>query len=76
MTGNAKFVKLQPNEDTERDQPLQKASVYLDDVTLCISKVHIYAHIWFCCITPEKMTYLSWIIVGYILCCRMVTVMF
>ncbi|KAK4746515.1 hypothetical protein SAY87_012827 [Trapa incisa] len=38
VTGNAKYVKLQPNKDTERDEPLQKAFVHLDDVTLCISK--------------------------------------
>ncbi|XP_031385571.1 uncharacterized protein LOC116199374 isoform X2 [Punica granatum] len=38
VTGNAKYVKLRPNEHTKKDQPMQKAAVNLDDVTLCISK--------------------------------------
>ncbi|KAK4786568.1 hypothetical protein SAY86_010401 [Trapa natans] len=39
VTGNAKYVKLQrPSEDTRKDEPLQKAFIFLDDVTLCISK--------------------------------------
>ncbi|GAV77402.1 PH domain-containing protein/DUF946 domain-containing protein/DUF1162 domain-containing protein/Chorein_N domain-containing protein, partial [Cephalotus follicularis] len=38
VTGNAKYVKLRPNETPGSDQPLQKAAVNLDDVTLCLSK--------------------------------------
>ncbi|KAI6702353.1 hypothetical protein NL676_011489 [Syzygium grande] len=37
VTGNAKYVKSRPNEHNDQ-QPLQKAAVNLDDVTLCLSK--------------------------------------
>lgn len=37
VTGNAKYVKSRPNEHNSQ-QPLQKAAVNLDDVTLCLSK--------------------------------------
>ncbi|XP_010540792.1 PREDICTED: uncharacterized protein LOC104814451 [Tarenaya hassleriana] len=38
VTGNAKYSKLQTNEHSNPGLPLQKASVNLDDVTLCLSK--------------------------------------
>ncbi|XP_043715720.1 uncharacterized protein LOC122664096 isoform X2 [Telopea speciosissima] len=38
VTGNAKYSKLQPDESTSTGQPLQKATINLDDVTLCLSK--------------------------------------
>ncbi|GMN73596.1 hypothetical protein TIFTF001_054327, partial [Ficus carica] len=38
VTGNAKYAKLQVNEFAESGQPLQKAAVNLDDVTLCLPK--------------------------------------
>lgn len=41
VTGNAKYVKSQLNEYADSHQPQQKASVNLDDVTLCLSKVCI-----------------------------------
>ena len=40
MTGNAKYAKLRVNEFADSGQPLQKAAVNLDDVTLCLPKVH------------------------------------
>lgn len=40
VTGNAKYAKLRPNESADSAQPLQKAAVNLDDVTLCLSKVY------------------------------------
>lgn len=39
VSGDAKYSKLRPNENSESGQPLQKADVNLDDVTLCLSKV-------------------------------------
>ncbi|KAF9624988.1 hypothetical protein IFM89_016808 [Coptis chinensis] len=38
VTGNAKYSKLRVDESKSLGQPLQKAAVYLDDVTLCLSK--------------------------------------
>uniref|UniRef100_A0A2C9U4Y6 Integrase catalytic domain-containing protein n=1 Tax=Manihot esculenta TaxID=3983 RepID=A0A2C9U4Y6_MANES len=38
VTGNAKYSKLRSNESVNGGQPLQKAEVNLDDVTLCLSK--------------------------------------
>ncbi|MFS8029949.1 putative vacuolar protein sorting-associated protein [Helianthus anomalus] len=37
VTGNATYVKQRSNS-SNRDQPLQKAAVSLDDVTICLSK--------------------------------------
>ena len=39
VTGNAKYLKLQQNESSDSGEPLQKGTVSLDDVTLCLSKV-------------------------------------
>lgn len=39
VTGNAKYSKQQSNVSDNSEQPLQKAVVNLDDVTLCLSKV-------------------------------------
>ncbi|KAG9452487.1 hypothetical protein H6P81_005391 [Aristolochia fimbriata] len=38
VTGNAKYSKLRQDESQNTGQPLQKAAVNLDDVTLCLSK--------------------------------------
>ncbi|KAL1194607.1 hypothetical protein V5N11_031431 [Cardamine amara subsp. amara] len=38
VSGNAKYSKSQANESSNTVQPLQKAYVNLDDVTLCLSK--------------------------------------
>ncbi|XP_022737877.1 uncharacterized protein LOC111290709 isoform X2 [Durio zibethinus] len=38
VTGDAKYLKLRPNESSDSGEPLQKAAVSLDDVTLCLSK--------------------------------------
>ncbi|XP_015084887.1 uncharacterized protein LOC107028368 [Solanum pennellii] len=38
VTGNAKFSKQRPNPSRDNSDPLQKAVVALDDVTLCLSK--------------------------------------
>lgn len=38
VTGNAKYSKQPPNVSVNSDQPLQRAVVNLDDVTLCLSK--------------------------------------
>ncbi|KAL5724123.1 hypothetical protein ACHQM5_007424 [Ranunculus cassubicifolius] len=38
VTGNAKYSKLRAEELKTAGQPLQKAAVFLDDVTLCLSK--------------------------------------
>ncbi|OMP08180.1 hypothetical protein COLO4_06705 [Corchorus olitorius] len=38
VTGNAKYSKLRQNEYFDSNEPLQKAVVNLDDVTLCLSK--------------------------------------
>ncbi|WCJ20748.1 hypothetical protein M5689_002962 [Euphorbia peplus] len=38
VSGNAKYSKLSPNTSINSGQPLQKAIVNLDDVTLCLSK--------------------------------------
>ncbi|EOA17894.1 hypothetical protein CARUB_v10006303mg [Capsella rubella] len=38
VSGNAKYSKSQANESSNNVQPLQKAYVNLDDVTLCLSK--------------------------------------
>ncbi|CAK9173346.1 unnamed protein product [Ilex paraguariensis] len=38
VTGNAKYLKQRPYESASIGQPLQKAAVNLDDVTLCLSK--------------------------------------
>lgn len=40
VSGNAMYTKVRQNEYAESTQPLQKAAVNLDDVTLCLSKVH------------------------------------
>lgn len=40
VTGNARYIKLPSNESRIPEKPLQKAIVYLDDVTLCLSKVY------------------------------------
>ncbi|ERN06579.1 hypothetical protein AMTR_s00058p00142360 [Amborella trichopoda] len=39
VSGNAKYTKLRLDESPSLDQPLQRATVKLDDVTLCSSKV-------------------------------------
>lgn len=39
MSGYARYTKLRENDLADSHEPLQKASVYLDDVTLCLSKV-------------------------------------
>lgn len=39
VTGKAKYLKLQSKKSANDGQPLQKAVVNLDDVTLCISRV-------------------------------------
>ncbi|KAK4262505.1 hypothetical protein QN277_028058 [Acacia crassicarpa] len=38
VTGQAKYSKLQPNKVAESNEPLHKAVVNLDDVTICLSK--------------------------------------
>ncbi|KAL8101699.1 hypothetical protein AgCh_033550 [Apium graveolens] len=38
VTGNANYSKQRPNASAKSGQPLQKALVNLDDVTLCLSK--------------------------------------
>nr|DAD18267.1 TPA_asm: hypothetical protein HUJ06_019730 [Nelumbo nucifera] len=38
VTGNAKYSKLQQEEASSMVEPLQKAAINLDDVTLCLSK--------------------------------------
>ncbi|ERN15489.1 uncharacterized protein LOC18443778 [Amborella trichopoda] len=38
VSGNAKYTKLRLDESRSLDQPLQRATVKLDDVTLCLSK--------------------------------------
>ncbi|KAE8731960.1 Pleckstrin (PH) domain-containing protein isoform 2 [Hibiscus syriacus] len=38
VTGDAKYLKLRQNESSNSDQPLQKAVVSLDNVTLCLTK--------------------------------------
>ncbi|CAH9120085.1 unnamed protein product [Cuscuta europaea] len=38
VTGNAKFSKQRPNVSLHSGEPLQRAAVTLDDVTLCLSK--------------------------------------
>lgn len=38
VSGNAKYSKLRPSDSFDEGQPLQKAIVNLDDVTLCLSK--------------------------------------
>ncbi|BFG31191.1 hypothetical protein CerSpe_174650 [Prunus speciosa] len=38
VSGNAKYSKLRPNEFADSGQPLHKAAVNLDDVTLCLPK--------------------------------------
>lgn len=43
VTGNAKYTKLRSSEFADSSQPLQKAAVNLDDVTLCLPKV--YSHV-------------------------------
>lgn len=39
VTGNAKYTKLRLDESKNNRQALQQATVNLDDVTLCLSKV-------------------------------------
>jgi vacuolar protein sorting-associated protein 13A/C len=39
VTGDATYSKLQRKESANSDQPLQKAVVNLNDVTLSLSKV-------------------------------------
>lgn len=43
MTRKAKYSKLLPIEVADSKQPLQKAIVNLDDVTIIISKVSFHA---------------------------------
>ncbi|KAI3453469.1 hypothetical protein Pfo_010132 [Paulownia fortunei] len=38
VSGNAKYSKDRPDASASKGQPLQKAAVNLDDVTLCLSK--------------------------------------
>ncbi|XP_023553987.1 uncharacterized protein LOC111811402 [Cucurbita pepo subsp. pepo] len=38
VSGYARYTKLRENDHADSREPLQKASVYLDDVTLCLSK--------------------------------------
>lgn len=38
VSGNAKYSKQHPNQAVNSEEPLQKAEVNLDDVTLCLSK--------------------------------------
>ncbi|XP_008465914.2 uncharacterized protein LOC103503494 isoform X1 [Cucumis melo] len=38
VSGYARYTKLRENDLADSHEPLQKASVYLDDVTLCLSK--------------------------------------
>lgn len=70
MTGNAKYAKLRVNEFADSGQPLQKAAVNLDDVTLCLPKVHSYAASLSCgtgrhvLVGPENFGYL--LIAGWI----------
>jgi len=40
ISGKARYIKLRPEESRASSQPLQKAEVRLDDVTLCLSKVY------------------------------------
>lgn len=47
VTGQAKYSKLRLNEVAESNQPLHKAVVNLDDVTICLSKVHLIIPSWF-----------------------------
>lgn len=47
MTRKAKYSKLLPIEVADSKQPLQKAMVNLDDVTISISKVHLM-FLYFC----------------------------
>lgn len=46
MTGNANYSKQRPNASAKSGQPLQKALVNLDDVTLCLSKVFVSINIF------------------------------
>lgn len=39
VSGNAKYSKLRQNEFADSGQPLHKAAVNLDDVTICLPKV-------------------------------------
>lgn len=47
VSGNAKYSKQRPNEFADSGQPLHKAAVNLDDVTLCLPKVHFHFHFLF-----------------------------
>ncbi|PPR99880.1 hypothetical protein GOBAR_AA20786 [Gossypium barbadense] len=38
VTGDAKYMKLRQNQSSNSDEPLQKAAVSLENVTLCLSK--------------------------------------
>lgn len=42
VSGNAKYLKLRTDDTHVVSQPLQKAVVNLDDVTISLSKVHLY----------------------------------
>ncbi|GKD04830.1 pleckstrin domain superfamily protein, partial [Tanacetum coccineum] len=67
VTGNAKYSKQRSNS-SNRDQPLQKAAVSLDDVTISLSKLADnfsafnqrlkYAHLW--PLVPVKSDPRSW----------------
>lgn len=50
VSGNAKYSKLRQNVFADSSQPLQKAAVNLDDVTLCLSKVqfNFFLFLMFC----------------------------
>lgn len=51
VTGKAKYSKLHSNVVADSKQPLQKAVVNLDDVTISLSKVHLmllFLVIWLC----------------------------
>ena len=39
VSGNAKYIKMRQNEFADSSE--QKAVVNLDDMTLCLSKVHL-----------------------------------
>ena len=42
VTGNARYTKLRMEQSKNMALPRQKASVNLEDVTLCLSEVHLH----------------------------------
>ncbi|CAA6669754.1 unnamed protein product [Spirodela intermedia] len=44
VTGNARYTKLRTEKSRNMGQPLQKAIINLEDVTLCLSERLKYAH--------------------------------